>query len=222
VTRGRLVAFAVAVASLAPALPVRAQDSGRLELSAGGGWTGGFTLGAANATESSAAGTPVTLFGTTTTLAPVLRLDGRVGWRLTRALTAEAEGSLGRPELRIAIANDIEGGAATTVVERVEQFTIGGALRWRLAHAPRRLLPFVAGGAGYLRELHENATLVQTGRYYAFGGGVVAVISARPASVLKATGIRIDARAIVRVKGVAFDESAHVSPVVGASFFVRF
>ena len=44
----------------------------------------------------------------------------------------------------------------------------------RLAFADRgaRVAPFAAGGAGYLRSCTRTATLVQTGRYYQFGGGV--------------------------------------------------
>ena len=34
-----------------------------------------------------------------------------------------------------------------------------------------RLAPFVAGGAGYLRQLHEDRTLAETGQIYYAGGG---------------------------------------------------
>jgi hypothetical protein len=39
---------------------------------------------------------------------------------------------------------------------------------------------------------------------------------------LKATGVRVDARAVVRRDGVAFAGGAHTAPAVGGSFFVRF
>jgi hypothetical protein len=38
----------------------------------------------------------------------------------------------------------------------------------------------------------------------------------------KGLGARVDARAIVRSKGVAFDDAGHTSPAIGAAVFVRF
>jgi hypothetical protein len=149
-------------------------------------------------------------------------VEGRVGWRLARALTAEARASFGPPELRIAVSNDVEGAPSATVSERVRQFTIGGALVWNVPIGSPRVSPFAAAGGGYLRQLHESATLVQTGRYYDVGGGVTVMLLSRAASRLKGIGVRVDARAIVRVKGVAFDDSPRAAPAAGASLFVRF
>ena len=38
----------------------------------------------------------------------------------------------------------------------------------------------------------------------------------------KGAGVRVDVRAFVRSKGVAFDDGAKTSPAAGASLFVRF
>src|SRR5262249_57367737 len=84
-----------------------------------------------------------------------------------------------------------------------------------------RVAPFLSGGGGYLRQLHETATLVVTGRYYQFGGGVAYPLTSQSGGWLKTMGLRLEARAIIRVNGVAFDSSAHVAPTAGASFFLR-
>jgi len=223
--RAQMVLLAAALCTLADraasAQPVGA-DAGRLELSAGAAWLGSQSLGSATAAETTSTLSTLPLFSTTSTLGGAPMVEGRVGWRVLRALSAEADASYSRPELRIAAAGDAEGAAALTAVERIQQFTIGGAIVWHLPIGMSRAEPFVTAGGGYLRQLHENATLVQTGRYYQFGGGLTVPLASRRRSRRAALGLRIDARAMVFVDGVAFDSSAHVAPVVGASLFVRF
>ena len=48
------------------------------------------------------------------------------------------------------------------------------------------------------------------------------LLFSRPHGLFNAIGVRVDARAIVRTKGVAFDDGGHTSPAVGVSAFVRF
>lgn len=222
-TRAALVVLAVCVVQ-DRAVSAQSSDAepGRLELAFGTRWIGSQPLGSRPATETTPASGTLTLFESSSTLNSVPGFEGRVGWRIARSLTAEAEASFAQPDLAIAITKDAEGAPATTLVERVQQFTIGGALVWSLPVGARRVRPFVTGGGGYLRQLHENATLVQTGRYYQFGGGVTVLLASRPDSFLRAMGLRIDARGIVRVDGVAFDSTTRLTPAAGASFFVRF
>jgi hypothetical protein len=222
-TRTALVILALcAVHDRSASAQSRSAGAGRLDLSLGGVWIGQQTLGSRTATETTPTLGTLPLFSTSSTLDGAPAVEGRVGWRIARALTVEAEASYGRPELTIAISNDREGAEPATPTERVQQFTVGGGLVWYLPIRRSRVAPFVTGGAGYLRQLHESATLVQTGRYYQFGGGFTVLLASRPRSMLKAAGLRVDARAIVRVDGVAFDSSAHAVPAAGASFFVRF
>lgn len=222
--RAALVAAATVAGLVAAAAPVRAQaaEFGRLELGVGGIWLGGFTLGSANATETSATLQSVPIFTAASSVGGAPAAEARVGWRFTRALSVEANASLARPELRVALSNDVENAPSVTVAERVQQFAVGAALAWHLPVGSPRVAPFVSAGGGYLRELHENATLLQTGRYYRVGGGVDLLLAARAAGRPRALGVRVDARAIVRVNGVAFDDAAHVAPAGGASFFIRF
>ena len=216
------VLCAAALVAARPAAAQQPVDGGRLELSGGAVWAGALALGSAAATETSSSGQPEPIFATSTTLGALAAFEARVGWRFARAFTVEADAAVGKHDLRIAVSNDVEGAPAATVAERVEQFTIGGALVWYAPIASPRVRPFAAAGGGYLRALHENATLVQTGHYYQFGGGADVLLMSRDPARLKSLGVRVDARALVRVKGVAFDDAAHTAPAVGASLFVRF
>ena len=73
-----------------------------------------------------------------------------------------------------------------------------------------------------MRQLHEQATLLDTGRFYEFGGGVSGLLVSRRHMHTKGIGVRADLRALVRSKGVAFDGGSKMSPAAGASLFVRF
>jgi hypothetical protein len=222
--RQRVACCACAAVSLLTASTARAQSGaqGRFEIAGGVLWTGHASMGAAGATEASPSGR-FTLFSTSTQLAAAAGAEARVGVRLTPVLEIEGASSYARPQLRTTISSDVENGATATASESVRQFTIDGAVvvnltRWRFA---KRATPFALAGAGYLRELHEGDTLAAAGQIYFAGGGIKYVLMER-SHRLKALGVRADARALARRKGIAFDANLHVSPVIAASLFVRF
>ena len=195
---------------------------GRLEVSGGGSWIGRTSIGAADANETTPSNGSLRLFTTSSDLAAAPALDVRIGVRLLRTIAVVAEAGYSRPDLRVAVSGDTENAAPVTAVEKIQQYTIGaGVVLYMPAVRSARLAPFVEGGGGYLRQLHERALLVQTGRYYDIGGGVTYLLSTRT-GWMKATGVRVDARAVVRIDGVAFTSGSHTAPSVGASFFARF
>jgi hypothetical protein len=212
---------ALLAVSAAPARAQSAEGRGRLQVEAGGAWLGSVDFGSAVAGETTPTGGTRPLFSTSSLLAGAPAIEGRVGWRLTPDLMAAAELSLAHPELRISTSADDENAPPVTVSESVAQYMVGGAIVYRLPFGSR-IRPFVVGGAGYLRQLHEGATLVQTGRYYEFGGGVMVPLAAHDRAPVKAIGLRVDARALIRVNGVSIDESPHLAPVAGASLYLRF
>lgn len=205
-------------AQSAPPLP------GRFEIAAGGLWIGRTPVGTADATLTDAAGGRFRLFATESQLDAGPALEGRVGIRLSRRLEAEGSVSYAVSHLSTRIGFDFEGAPDVTATASVKEITIEAGLvahldQWRLS---AKIVPFVSGGAGYLRQLHEGQTLVETGRTYHIGGGINSVLRLRGNARLKAIGLRTDARAIVRTGGVAFDEGAHAVPAFGASLFFRF
>lgn len=210
------------------AAPARAQaaapPASRLDVGIGLLWMGQQPLGSKTANETTGAGGTLPLFNTSSELAGAAGLAARVGVHVARAVVVEAEASYLMPQLRIAVSGDSEGAAAVTATERVQQFTVGGNVRWSVPVGRRwpRVTPFVLGGGGYLRQLHDQATLVETGRFYQFGGGATYLLGAGRHFHTKGVGVRADARAIVRSQGVALDGGARTSPSFGASVFVRF
>ena len=209
----------------APAAFAQSADppASRVEFGIGALWIGRQPLGQTNSTETTASGGAQTLFSSSSELAGGGGLSGRASVRVTRSLVAEAEASYIKPQLRIALSGDTEGAAAVTATETLQQFTIGGGVLWYVpVRLTSRVAPFVTAGGGYLRQLHEPATLVETGRFYQFGGGVSALLVAGRHVYTKGIGARVDARAVIRSKGVAFDGGSTTSPAVGVSAFVRF
>ncbi len=223
----RALVAAVALAMVpagAAAQAVRAEPlPGRIEISAGPVFGSAVTFGSRDALEPSNGSGTYRLFSTATQLAPAAGAEIRVGTRLSRRVDVEGFASYSRPQLRTAISADAEGAPSLTAREIIQQVAVGASLSFAVM-APRRgrVLPFVTAGAAYLRELHDGLTLLQTGRRYDAGGGVRIVLRAAAAGRVKLAGIRLDARALVRTRGVAFDSRAHVAPQVGAALFVRF
>jgi hypothetical protein len=227
--RARIVAIVLWIVSIgyvhaAAAQSVPATGPGRFEVSVGMLWVGHQALGSNDATETTATGGRLKIFTTSSDLASVAALEGRFAVRLVRSLEAEVEASYGTPQLKIDISNDIENAPPVTAIERVEQFMIGAGVIWYLPfRAPiSRLAPFVTAGGGHLRQMHEERTLLATGQFYQIGGGVKLQLFSRPRGLVNAIGVRADARAIVRMNGVAFDDGGHASPALGVSAFVRF
>ena len=72
------------------------------------------------------------------------------------------------------LSGDAESAADVTATETASHYVFGGSVLFDLrgaSFAGGRGVPFVSGGAGYLRELHEGNLLVETGiEYHATAG----------------------------------------------------
>ena len=197
---------------------------GRFEFAIGPLWLGRTSFGASDATETAAAGSRFRLFTTSTELHSASGLEARVGVKMTRALQAEAVAAYSAPVLTTSVSGDVENAAPVSVTEPITQLTVQGAVVAHLKawHAGRGGVPFVTAGAGYLRQLHQGQTLVETGEMYHLGGGVKYLFLSRGAARFKGLGVRAEVRAIAGTKGIAIDHRAHISPALAASIFVRF
>jgi hypothetical protein len=196
----------------------------RLEVAAGGGFFRGSALGArdANLRANDAQASPLRLFSTDTDLAGVPFFEGRVGYRLTRRLDVEGRFTRSRPELRTSLSADVESAAALTAVETLDHYLIEAGVTVMLDEFRfGGTVPFVSGGAGYVRQLHEGQTLINQGRDYYVGGGVKHVLVARPRATLKVLGVRAEATLRVLDGDVVFDERVRRLGLSG-SLFVAF
>lgn len=202
----------------APRRTPRPPAQRRVELGIGGGVAGGLSLGTRDASlvSNNASGSPFRLFSTETTLAPAGVLEGRLGYRLTPRLTLDGAITIGRPELTTSLSADAESAPSVDAQERVTEYVVTGGASWRLfTSARRRWIPFVSGGAGVARHVHEGQSLIESGVDTYVGGGVRRQLSPR-------TGVRVDGRLHLLSGGIA--EGAGVRPrgALTGSIFVAF
>jgi hypothetical protein len=228
VTGARLATAAVLTAlhvTAARAQPVGALP-GRLEFDAGIFWAGAQPLGSHEANLTTGTGSTFRLFGSTSDLLGAAGFEGRVAVKITPTIDARVSMSYAKPELRTRVTNDVENTAGATVSESVQQYLVGGGIDWYIAprRSGARIRPFIGGGVAYLRQVHEGATLIDSGQSYDGGGGVKLLLASRtrPRQLMRAAGVRLDARLVVRTKGITFDGRRSIAPAAAASVFVRF
>lgn len=152
---------------------------GSVEISGSALWSGGFDVGsrAADLTRNTGTGTgPYTLFTTTSKVGPATGARARVGVHVSRAFAIEGGAQYSRPLLTTRASADLEGAEDADITDRIARFVFdGGVIAYvhRLTFAGGRAVPFVTGGAGYLRELHEGNEVVDTGTEAHAGGGLM-------------------------------------------------
>lgn len=196
----------------------------RVVLETGAVWSGGYSIGGVNAQlRSNATGPappPFTLFAARSDIRSASSVMARVGFAVTPRLAIEAGGSFGRPRLGTEISRDVEAAGQTLEGEQLQQYFIEGAVVWHLpVRFGPRVRPFVIGGGGYLRQLHEERTLVETGQIYY--GGVGARYWIRGGSGrARSLGLRGDLRGNLRRGGIDFANKVRVFPTLAVSLFL--
>jgi hypothetical protein len=223
----RLATLTLAVwAALASDAAAQAADvlPGRWEAAFGGRLTAAAALGATDATLTNSAGDDFTFFSTVSRMDSTRALEARLGVMVARRLQLEASASFGTSFVRTRIGSDSEGIPDASAIESVKELTVEGAVVWYLARAgsDARVVPLLWAGGGFLGHLHEERLLMERGAILQSGAGIDLVLSRRPQSGLKAVGVRIDGRGIVRVGAAATDRRARIAPAAAASLFVRF
>jgi hypothetical protein len=196
----------------------------RFEASFGGLWIGGAALGSTQAElrANNVTPTPFRLFATETDAGSTPGFDVRAGYWIMPSLLVEASFVRATPELRTAISADAEGAAALTVAESLDQYFISGNVLWLFENFRfGGTVPFVSGGLGYLRQLHEGQTLVETGQVYQIGGGV-----RRPLLTdlgwVRSLGLRVQGSVYVLRDGVQLEDQARTHGAISGAVYVTF
>jgi hypothetical protein len=212
-----------AILAVAPT-HVDAQPRARsFEVSAAALWSGGASLGRADATETrnQIGGDPFTLFVASSELDPGVGGEARVAFYLTPRIALEGGGLFARHRVATRITSDVEGIPDVTARADLTEFVIDAALAVHLAPIGR-LVPFVRGGVGYLRQLHEDGSLVETGRAYHAGGGVSLWFSSGARRLVSGWGLRGDARLLVRDGGFSLGEDRRTGVAVTGALLIGF
>jgi hypothetical protein len=152
--------------------------AGTVEVGGGATFSGGFDLGSISAEETRNTGggaEPLVLFTATSRAKPAAGLQGRIGVYLGQSASVEAGVQFSRPILSTRLSDDFESAPDVTATETLTRIVATGSLVLHmngLSFAGGKGIPFVLGGAGYIRELHEKNEVVETGREYHAGAGL--------------------------------------------------
>jgi hypothetical protein len=201
-------------AMLAAALPAGAQS--RFEVGGAVTWTGGFDAGGLDALETrnpSTGTSPLTLFGTSSSVDGAPGVVVRGAFFVTSRLAVEGLVEYSRPTLRTTILNDFEGAIGTEATNAIASYLFGGSVVYHLGGA--RLSPFVSGGAGGVRQLDEDRVTMVTATELHAGGGVTYRLSSH-------VYFRADAGVSLRDKTIAFEEKRRTLPEVCVGLAYRF
>jgi hypothetical protein len=215
-----LVLFAATVAEAQADPPLR-----RLQLAGGVGFLGGASLGDAEASlRSGVSSAPYRLFATSSRLGSTVPvLDLRAAVDLTRRFGIEAHALYGHPEMQTDVSGDVENAPSVVAVERLDHYLIDGGVIVTLDELRmKNWQPFVAAGAGYLRQLHEGLTLTEEGHLFYIGGGARHTFFVRPAGFVRGLGARGDLRLNFLSGGITVDDGTRQHLSASASLFVVF
>lgn len=217
---GLLLMFAAsAFAQQAPELPEH-----RVTINAGAIVLGSYGIGDKSAqlrgNGLGATATPFTLLSADSSFTRTIAPELRIGVSLTQRLALEFGATFGKPRIGVSIANDAESTAQVLPGEELEQYVFDGGINWQLPiNLGRRLAPFVTGGGGYLRQLHEDRTLAETGQiYYAGGGARYWLRGGHGASW--PVGLRGEVCMNLRRKGIDFEDKMRAYPTVSVLLFI--
>jgi hypothetical protein len=205
-----------------PKLARPTPHAGSIEISGGVLWQAGFDAGSTNAelTRNPTTGSgPLDLFTADSTLGSGIGVQGRIGAYLSKHLAVEGGIRLARPKLDVELSGDFESAPNVTATETLTLYVIDGSAVWNFASLNRgRVVPFVAGGAGYIRDVHEGSELIETGTEYHGLAGVKWWFSDRP----NRFGLRVEGGFSVRDGGFDFREGRRTVSIATAGVVYLF
>jgi hypothetical protein len=214
-----LAALAVVIVGGVGASSVSAQTvsdpAGRLQVGVGVGWIGGAALGEQPANLRTASGGPYRLFESETDLASSGSFEARVGILVSRRYGVEGRVAISKPELQSVITSDAEATGSFTAAETVDHYV------FRLPELEGMgLTPFASAGAGYVRQLHEEQALVETGHLFYVGGGFTRPLFSRSQGLIRAMSVRADLR--LNLLYLELDEGSRQQGSVSGSLVLTF
>jgi hypothetical protein len=206
-----------AAAQSVPSAPVRS-----LEVAVGALWVGSLDLGRSTAGLLRADRSLLTLFSAETRLGPGAGIEVHVATAVTPGFAVEASAAWTRIEMQAAVSGDFEGVPSTTLTAVVSRASVEGSALWTVRRTDRASI-FVRAGAGWMRELAGDFTLMEDGVVGNAGAGVKYWWGADRANASRRLGLRVDGRAALRYGGIAVGSRVtRVAPAVSASLLIGF
>lgn len=143
----------------------------------------------------------------------------RVGVAVTRRIAVDVGVVQSNPRIGVTIEGDAEAPAQDLFGETLQQYLVDGGIHWLLPVTFGRVVPVLSGGGGYLRQLHEDRTLGETGRLFYAGAGARYWLRGGDRRSM-ALGIRGDVRVNFRQQGIDFENKMRMYPSMSLSLFL--
>ncbi len=212
----------VVVAALCGVLWAAGADA-QVIIDGGVSWLGGYPIGISNAdlrtNAPGAAPPPFTLFTVDSRLGAAVGGEVRAGYDFG-GWSVEGSAAYARRRLAFSISGDTEAPATDFEGESVQHYEFGGGVTWQLPWLQAdRLRTFAAGGATYLRQLHQDRTLVETGSVIYVGAGTRYWLRGRPDSP-RSLGLRGDFRINVSRHAIDFEDKTRTYPSLSLLLFL--
>ena len=199
----------------------------RFSAAVGAALFGGYQVGDVTAElrrNATGPASPLPFLRAESSIERTVGLDVRLAIRLSRIVSLEVGGSYMSPQLAVSITQDAEAGTQAFASEHVSQYTVdvsGVALLERV-RLGSRAHPYLLGGGGYLRQLHEGRLQVDTGGTLHAGGGVQYWLRGGLNQRQRPFGARVETRVVYRAGGIDFNEQSRVFPAFSALAFFGF
>jgi hypothetical protein len=193
---------------------------GSTELAVGGGFNLGQSFDSPDATltaNPSSGQSTLDLFATDAKLRPAPAAQAQLAVYVTRTLAVEAGFQFARPALEVSLSDDFEDAPDVTASTTITQYLFTGSLVYHFGRPGAQTTPFIAGGAGHVRDVHEGNGLIDTGIEYHGKAGVKLWFGRRQTS-----GLRLEGGVSIRDGGFSLDEERRIVPNASASFAYRF
>lgn len=210
-------------AALMIALSASTADA-QVTIDGGVNWMGSYPVGVSDADlRTNAPGSsppPFTLFSVDSRIGAAVAGEVRVGVEVGKGFGAEGTVAFARPRLAFSISGDSETSAGDYNGESLQHYEFGAGLTWALPR-PRqeRLRAFLSGGGAYLRDLHQDRTLVETGQLFYAGAGARYWLRGRPGSP-RSIGLRGDLRYNLRTGAIDFEDRGRRYPSLSLLLFL--
>jgi hypothetical protein len=198
--------------------------AGTFEVSGGAGYEGGYDLGAISAEETRNTGTgtgPFVLFTADSRLKGAPGLQGRLGVYLAQSVSIEGGVQFAKPVISSRLSDDAESAPDVTATETLTRIITSGSLVLhftQMSFAGGKGVPFLLGGAGHIRELHEKNEVVETGHELHAGAGLNVWFGRGAHRV----GLRGDVGLIRRSGGADAPDTTRTVPTAGVSLAYLF
>ena len=225
--RGGLTGLIAAAAFVAAAAPASAQRrfvgdvprAGSWELSGGATWSGGFDgpEQPAELTRNGDREGGFDLFQSDSRVGGAPGAGAALAYYVSRAVAIEGGIRFSRPRLTVDLSGDFENAEPISADEVLTRYVMTGSFVLHLRQSGQAV-PFVAVGAGYVRDLHEGQELVETGTEYHVLGGIKYWFG----RARRRFGLRGEAGMSITDGGFDFKDEPRVLPIASARLIYLF